>query len=50
MHIFKIKKNYVHKEGHFGKHQFRLFSDDKTQFNKLDIFLQQCAQNSPTAM
>jgi len=50
MHIFKIKKNYVDKEGQFGKHHFSLFSHNETQFKEEDTFLQQCTQNSPTAM
>jgi len=50
MDIFKIKTSYVDKEGQFGKHHFSLFSHDKTKFKKQDIFLQQCVQNSPTAM
>jgi len=50
MHIFEIKKNYAVKEGQFWKHHFSLFSHDDTQFKKQVIFLQQCTQNSPTAM
>jgi len=50
MHIFKMKKNYVDKEVLFGKHHFSLFSHDETEDKKPDLCLQDCAQNSPTAM